>query len=385
MRIDQHDGLPIKMWLDDIEHGAMDQAHYLARLPFAFKHIAIMPDAHQGYGMPIGGVLATKGVVIPNAVGVDIGCGMCAMKTPLEGVDVDSLKKILSKIRQRIPVGFKKHPAVRDVDELMPGYGTTLPVIVDREYQNACQSLGTLGGGNHFIEFQFDEKHLWVMIHSGSRNLGKQVADHYNKLAKKLNAKWHTRVPVCADLAFLPLESPEGELYLFEMDYCIRFALANRRQMMSVVYETMEEVLGKRFAIPPVIDISHNYAVMENHFGTNVMIHRKGATRARKGELGVIPGSQGTSSYIVRGLGNRESFMSCSHGAGRRMSRKKAREVLSLEQEQKALVGIIHGVRNVTDLDEAPGAYKDIDAVMANQKDLVEIVTKLRPIAVVKG
>jgi len=386
MRINQAEGLPIKMWLDDIEPGAMAQAHSLANLPFAFKHIAIMPDAHQGYGMPIGGVLATKGVVIPNAVGVDIGCGMCAMKTSLSAIDPPQLKRILSKIRQHIPMGFSKHQHGPE-DELMPEYvGGTLPGIVDREYENARRSLGTLGGGNHFIEFQTDGEHIWVMIHSGSRNLGKQVADHYNKLAKKLNAQWYTSVPTCSDLAFFPLTSEEGQAYLTEMDYCVRFALANRNYMMDRIYEIMFEVLGP-FDRGQEINIAHNYARMENHFGTNVMIHRKGATSAADGEEGIIPGSQGTCSYIVRGLGNRESFRSCSHGAGRKMSRKRARNVLDLEHEQNVLEGqgIIHSVRNVTDLDEAPGAYKDIEEVMAHQKDLVEITTKLHPIAVLKG
>ena len=386
MRIIKHAGLPIKMWLMDIEYGAIEQARNLANLPFAFRHIAIMPDAHQGYGMPIGGVLATKDVVIPNAVGVDIGCGMCAMQTNLDNIDQPQLKKILSQIRHRIPMGFNKHQHMK-MDELMPPYNRHdyNPIIVDREYENAKKSLGTLGGGNHFIEFQHDDMgYIWVMIHSGSRNLGKQVADHYNKVAKKLNAQWHTSVPASHDLAFLPLASEEGQAYLTEMDYCVRFALANRETMMGVVYKAMEEVLGT-FAILPRINISHNYARMENHFGTNVMIHRKGATSAQVDEQGIIPGSQGTSSYIVRGLGNRDSFRSCSHGAGRRMSRKKARAELSLEQEQKSMEGIIHSVRNVTDLDEAPGAYKDIDEVMRHQEDLVEVVTKLRPIAVLKG
>ena len=222
------------------------------------------------------------------------------------------------------------------------------------------------------------------MIHSGSRNLGKQVADHYNKVAKKLNAQWHTSVSAGHDLAFLTTDSSEGQAYLTEMDYCIRFAQANRDYMMDRIYEIMFEVLGP-FDIMPRINIAHNYARMENHFGTNVMIHRKGATSAQVGEVGIIPGSQGTSSYIVRGLGNRDSFTSCSHGAGRRMSRKKAREVLDLEHEQSHMQGIIHSVRNVTDLDEAPGAYKDIDEVMAHQEDLVKITTRLHPIAVLKG
>ncbi len=377
-------GCRIKLWLDDIEEGALAQAYNLAKLPFTFKHVAIMPDAHQGYGMPIGGVLATRGVVIPNAVGVDIGCGMIAMQTSLGVIDPPRLKRILSKIRLYIPMGFNKHQREL-VDYRMPVYQGDSPAIVDREYENARRSLGTLGGGNHFIEFQIDDLgFLWVMIHSGSRNLGKQVADHYNKVAKKLNAQWHTSVPTCLDLAFLPVDSAQGQAYLTEMDYCIRFALANRSYMMSRINAVIEEVIGS-FDVISEANVAHNYVRTENHFGTNVMVHRKGATSAREGQIGIIPGSQGTASYIVRGLGNPESYMSCSHGAGRQMSRTRARKELSLEDEQNRLQGVIHGLRDAKDLDEAPGAYKDIDKVMANQQDLVEIVHRLRPIAVIKG
>lgn len=382
MRVHQYAGVPIKMWLNDMEPGALAQARNLSELPFVFKHVAIMPDAHQGYGMPIGGVMATRGVVVPNAVGVDIGCGMCAMATMLDGISVADLKKIMDRVRQCIPVGFKKHETAEDVG--MPDFLCKLP-IVEREFNNACRSLGTLGGGNHFIEFQVDPNgYIWVMIHSGSRNLGKQVADHYNKVAKTLNAKWHSRVPPEYDLAFLPIDSEEGRLYRAEMDYCVQFALANRENMMGVIYGIMADVLGS-FAVTPNINIAHNYASLEHHFGANVMVHRKGATFAKKGQEGIIPGSQGTASYIVRGLGNPQSFQSCSHGAGRQMSRKKARETLNLDEQKILMEGIIHGIRYKDDLDEAPGAYKDIDVVMENQSDLVEVVTRLQPLAVIKG
>jgi tRNA-splicing ligase RtcB len=378
--------LPIKLWLDDIEDGALTQAMHLAELPFAFSHIAIMPDAHQGYGMPIGGVMATEDVIVPNAVGVDIGCGMCAGKTsfPVMQIPSGGVKAIMNAIRRVVPVGFKSHSK----NQLgMPTDMLGQNSIVNHQISKACKSLGTLGGGNHFIELQTDEEgFLWVMIHSGSRNLGYQVAKYYNDLAKEMNRKWFSRVQTGWDLAFLPLDSHQAQSYIDEMNYCIKYALANRMKMMERVRDCISDVLGA-FHYENPINIAHNYARLENHYGRNVMIHRKGATSAKKGELGVIPGSQGTASYIVRGLGNPDSFMSCSHGAGRKMGRKQATRELCLA-EQIAILndqGIVHGIRTSKDLDEAPGAYKDIDVVMENQKDLVEIVTKLRPIAVIKG
>jgi tRNA-splicing ligase RtcB len=248
--------------------------------------------------------------------------------------------------------------------------------------------LGTLGGGNHFIEIQSDEAgQIWVMIHSGSRNLGFKVAKHYNKVAVDLNTKWHSSIPKEWELAFLPFDTDEARKYLVEMGYCVQFALANRQLMLDRVLDCLSDVFDQAIGNHKRINIAHNYARMENHFGKDVMVHRKGATSAKLDEIGIIPGSQGSASFIVRGLGNRDSFASCSHGAGRKMGRKQACRELDLELEQNALEGqgIIHSVRGTQDLDEAPGAYKDIDKVMANQSDLVEITTKLRPLAVVKG
>ncbi|WP_446008749.1 RtcB family protein [Candidatus Electrothrix sp.] len=381
---------PIKLWLDDLEAGALDQARHLANLPFAFRHIALMPDAHQGYGMPIGGVLATEGVVIPNAVGVDIGCGMCAVQTSLQEIEQDTLKKIMGMVRKSIPVGFKHHKKAQDAS-FMPedtGEGGLDELrVVREEYKAALKQLGTLGGGNHFLEIQQgSDGHIWLMIHSGSRNLGYKVAHHYNKLAIALNRKWHTSVPEKWQLAFLPLDGRKGQDYLLEMQYCVDFALANRRLMMQRMQEAFAEVAGE-VDFADMINIAHNYAAMEHHFKKNVMIHRKGATKAAADQLGIIPGSQGTASYIVKGKGESESFMSCSHGAGRRMGRKQAQRELDLaaEQERLAAVGVIHGIRNTKDLDEAPGAYKDISQVMENQQDLVDIQVELRPLAVIKG
>ena len=389
--------LPIKLWLDEIEDNTIAQARNLANLPFTFKHVAIMPDAHLGYGMPIGGVLACEGVVIPNAVGVDIGCGMCALQTSLKSIDQPVLKEILGSqkekhgVRHLIPTGFKHHKKAQDA-ELMPDPDRLNEVknsVVRNQFQSACKQIGTLGGGNHFVEIQQgDDGHVWLMIHSGSRNLGLKVARHYNELAIRMNEKWRTRVPAKWQLAFLPLDSSKAQDYLIEMRYCVDFALANRRLMMERLKEAVTAaVAGGEVSFFKFINIAHNYTVMEQHFGKDVMVHRKGATRAREGEYGIIPGSQGSKSFIVKGKGNPDSFCSCSHGAGRVLGRKQAQRTLDLAAEQKRLndLGVLHGLRGKRDLDEAAGAYKDIEIVMANQQDLVDIDVTLTPLAVLKG
>ncbi len=386
-RVIGSEALPIKMWLDDMEEGAFAQAKNLANLPFAFKHIAIMPDSHQGYGMPIGGVLAAKNVIVPNAVGVDIGCGMCAVRTNLREMEEARTRQIVKKIKESIPVGFEWHEEPRDERFMPERESPERTPIVHQQYSKARRQVGTLGGGNHFIEIQRgSDGFIWIMIHSGSRNLGKRIADHYNRIAVQLNERWCSSVPKKHQLAFLPIETPEAKQYRHEMDYCVQFALANRQWMMERVQEVFLEIL-RDATYEPMINIAHNYAAMENHFNRNVMIHRKGATRAREGQLGIIPGSQGTRSYIVKGKGNRDSFASCSHGAGRKLGRKQAIRELDLEKERTTLEekGIIHSIAEAGDLDEAPGAYKDIDVVMENQKDLVEIVVALEPLAVIKG
>ena len=348
-----------------------------------------MPDCHAGYGMPIGGVLATQKVVSPNSVGVDIGCGVCAIKSNLKDFDKESLKRVIGEIREVVPVGFDKHKTAQD-SNLLPVTERVFNVknsIVSQELDKALFSIGTLGGGNHFLELQKDkEGYLWVMIHSGSRNLGKKVADHYNDLAVELNNKWFSSVPESVELAFLPLDTQEGQDYLAEMEYCIKFALANRKLMM----ENSKKVLESHFngvKFEEMINIPHNYARLENHYGQNVVVHRKGATSARDGEIGIIPGSQGTKSYIIKGKGNLESFQSCSHGAGRAMGRKQAQKTLNLAGEIAALdsKGIIHGIRHKENLDEAPSAYKNIETVMQEQADLVEILVELSPLGVIKG
>lgn len=385
MKVISSERIPIKIWADNLEESALEQAKNLANLPFAYKHVAIMADGHTGMGMPIGGVLATKGVVIPNAAGSDGGCGMCAVRTSLTDISRDTLEKIVKQIRLTIPVGFAHH-AVAQSDSFMPGLFSNMPVI-EREYDKATTQLGTLGGGNHFIEIQkSDEGYIWIMIHSGSRNLGKQVNDYYNDIAKEMNAKWHTSIKPELDLAFLPADSNEGAEYLIELQYCVDFALANRKLMMNRVKDAFDLFAGEDVEYDAIINIAHNYISLENHFGENVYVHRKGATLARQGTIGIIPGSQGTHSYIVKGKGYADSFMSCSHGAGRKMGRNAAKKALNLQEEIAKLdaQGIVHGIKTINDLDEASGAYKDIETVMENQSNLVDIIETLSPLAVVK-
>ena len=381
--------LPIKLWLDpkDIEQECLDQVRNLSKLPFAFHHVALMPDGHTGYGMPIGGVLATNNAVIPNAVGVDIGCGVRACRTTLSEISIHDLKRIMSRIRAVIPVGFGKHTSPQTLPDNLDGVKSGNASVVNRNQENAASQLGTLGGGNHFIEIQKgSDNKIWIMLHSGSRNLGKKVADFYNEIAVQQNGKYYSKVPKEYGLAFLPIDTTYGMNYLAEMSYCVKYAEANRALMMQRSKEAFLDVIPNT-DFDTEIDVPHNYAVLEHHFGKNVYIHRKGATRAQEGDVDLIPGSQGTASYVVRGKGNPDSFMSCSHGAGRKMSRTKARANLDLTSQARFLdeQGIIHALRTQNDLDEAPGAYKDISEVMANQSDLVYIVTELKPLAVIKG
>jgi len=372
--------IPIKLWASEIDAQAMQQARNLANLPFAFRWVAVMPDAHTGYGMPIGGVLATDGMVIPNAVGVDIGCGMAAVRTSLTKISTNELQNILALIRTDVPVGFKHHPD----PQLWDGFNRAPDIrIIQEELFSARHQLGTLGGGNHFIEIQQgDDGLVWLMIHSGSRNFGLKAANEYHHLAKNLCLRGKVSLPD-ADLAYLPVDSPEGREYLIAMNYCLEFARANRALMVERCMDAITSVTGGVGTYN--VNIHHNYAAIESHFGHEVLVHRKGATSACKGQTGIIPGSMGAHSYITEGLGNEESFQSSSHGAGRRMGRNEATRKLDLERELEKMKGIIHGLRSKHDLDEAPGAYKDIDDVMAQQTDLVKIVTQLRPLAVIKG
>ena len=387
MQVFKRQRIPIKLWADRIDENAMVQAEDLASLPFAYHHIALMPDVHCGLGMPIGGVLVTKGVVVPNAVSVDIGCGMCAVKSSLrvEEVNRKSLSKVVELIKERVPVGMEHHAHLCDESLLPQGYDVEKLPYVKTQFTAARHQLGTLGGGNHFMEIQKSkEGDVWMMIHSGSRNVGKRVADHYGKIAKRLNAMWYSSTVEGRE--FLPIEAAEAKAYWNEMLWCVDFALCNRRAMMDAMCESLSSVFP-HVEFEPMINIAHNYAAWENHFGRDVIVHRKGATRAYNVEIGIIPGSQGSKSYIVQGLGNPESFMSCSHGAGRVMGRREACNVLDLKKEIRRMnaKGIIHGISERRHLDEAPSAYKDIDTVMANQVDLVKPIVQLSPLAVIKG
>ena len=390
MEVKMINNRPVKIWTSFVEESAMRQIENLTTLPFLFHHLAIMPDVHAGMGMPIGGVLACKDVVIPNAVGVDIGCGMCAVKTnwKVSEIPVEVMRKVIMKgIRGRIPLGMDHHKDAQDEKYLPEGHDIDKLEVVKSRQHFIRHEVGTLGGGNHFIELQKDEEGtLWIMIHSGSRNLGKQVGDFYNKIAASLNERWYSNVSPDIHLPFLAKGSKEFEMYWKEMRYCVDFALCNRKLMMERIEEVLAEAL-KDIEFEPMINIAHNYAAVEHHFGHNVIVHRKGATLAREGVVGIIPGSQGTASYIVEGLGNPESFCSCSHGAGRVLSRSMAIKTLNLQQEvaQLEAKGIVHAIRSQEDMQEASGAYKDIEEVIANEADLVKVKTRLLPVAVIKG
>ena len=376
----------ILCWCGNPEEGAVQQAVNISKHPWLVGNVCLMPDTHEGYGMPIGGVAALNEAICPNMVGVDIGCGMLAVKTNLKDISKDQVKKVMGKIRDRIPVGFNHHkePQINDIFNNDLWNKTT---VCKEQFQSAQYQLGTLGGGNHFIEIQKDEDDcIWFMIHSGSRNLGKRVADYYNKKAVELCTNWKQFDIVKQELAVLPIDTPEAKCYISEMNLCLEFAYANRMLMADSIIKSFKEIFPL-FETKELINIHHNYATIEHHYNKDVWVHRKGATLARKGTIGIIPGSQGTCSYIVEGLGNESSLCSCSHGAGRKMSRMKAKQTLTVEEEAKRLndLGIVNSIRNIDDLDEAPSAYKDIDVVMEDQKDLVKILVKLSPLGVVKG
>jgi tRNA-splicing ligase RtcB len=379
--------IPIKSWCANIEPGALAQAVNLTKLPFVYGHVALMADCHEGFGMPIGGVIACKETIVPNAVGVDIGCGMCAVQTdlPVSSIDSDTVRVVLNRIRGQVPMGFAHHKHTQDWD----GFGSAPEVaIVQRELDSARKQLATLGGGNHFIEIQAgSDGFVWLMVHSGSRNFGYKIAEEYHAKALKYNQQRNIELPD-KDLAFLPMDHALAQEYFAAMNFALAFAAENRRKMKGVCCEQLQ--LETRCGFMREINIHHNFAAEETQFGRTLVVHRKGATRASKGMEGIIPGSMGTSSYIVRGLGNADSFQSCSHGAGRVMGRNEANRTLTYEQVRQAMKGIVfdawpRGRKGKIDLSEAPQAYKNIDDVIAAQRDLVEVEVKLRPLGVVKG
>ncbi|MEA4863312.1 MAG: RtcB family protein [Victivallaceae bacterium] len=389
--------IPVKSWCADVEPGALEQAANLARHPVLAHHVALMPDCHQGYGMPIGGVVAAEDAIIPSAVGVDIGCGMVAVETDIPAERFKDLKfrrAIQEALKNRIPVGegvsHKEDQSWDGFESYLGNNGRTADFANGLDRKN----LGTLGGGNHFIELQkSDAGFAWLMIHSGSRNLGKRVEELYHRRAQKFNERCRVVLPD-PDLAFLPLDEPDGHDYFRDMLFALSYALENRRRMMAVFKETLAEFVPEANFLREV-NIHHNYAAVEEHFGEKLCVHRKGATSAKLDETGIIPGSMGTASYIVRGLGNPESFMSCSHGAGRRMSRIAACTNLTIEECDAAMDGIVcerwqpyrrHGkAKGRMDLSEAPQAYKAIDEVIEAERDLIEPLVRLTPMAVLKG
>ena len=399
---------PIKVWLPDesyIEEGCLQQALNLANLPFIHKWVSLMPDTHMGMGMPIGGVIAAEGVIIPNAVGVDIGCGMAFVGTDIKVDEIceimtgngSLIQGIVGDILRNVPLGFNHHKHIQSCITLdialqeMEKYEANPELVsqIDAGYYQA----GTLGGGNHFIELQEDgEGYLGIMIHSGSRNFGKQVCDYFNAIARELNQKYHSIVPDEWRLAFLTVDAQEGKQYINWMNLALDFAAENRTKMMYTVRAIVEKWVGKytniSFNYTDEINCHHNYAALENHFGKNLWVHRKGATRARAGELAVIPGAMGSYSYVVEGLGEADSFCSSSHGAGRKYSRKGAMQAFSVEEVMVDLQkqGVILGKHSKKDVpEESRFAYKDIDEVMENQRDLVKPIKRLKTIGVVKG
>ena len=381
--------LPILSWCKNPEKSCVEQAINLANHPALIQKVCLMPDAHMGYGMPIGGVIAVKDGIIPNAVGVDIGCGMLSIKTSLttEDLPYEILEKISEKIHELIPMGQRRHQDMCPAHEIQ--YDIGFCPIVDNEFGNARRQMGTLGGGNHFIEIQKDEKNsIWIMIHSGSRNIGKKIGEYYNNQAKELNERWFSKIPKEHDLAFIPTTERLMREYLQGMRFCTKFAEGNRNKIAQKTMEIVTDITKKGTSKLLSFHTTHNYAEEEEVApGIWAWIHRKGAINTRTQDNLAIPGSQGTQSYIAKTKNNTDAMFSASHGAGRAMGRKQAIRELSIEQELKKMEDkkVVHRMLSSEDLDEAPGAYKNIDEVMESQKDLVEIVEKLTPLMSAKG
>ncbi len=395
-------GAPVKMWTRGVpvEPMARDQLSRAAKMPFIFKHVAVMPDVHVGIGATVGSVIPTKGAVIPAAVGVDIGCGMMAARTSLHAADLpDNLEGIRAAIEQAVPHGRDVGRGKRDKGswgdppaEILAAWATLagrFKLITDKypklEKTNNLVHLGTLGTGNHFIELCLDEVDaVWVMLHSGSRGVGNAIGSFFIELAKQDMRRWHVNLPD-ENLAYFPEGTEHFDDYVEAVGWAQDFAALNRRMMMTNVIRAIRTVIAKPFeAELEAINCHHNYVQRERHFGEDVLVTRKGAVRAAEGVMGIIPGSMGAKSFIVRGRGNKEAFDSCSHGAGRVMSRTEAKRRFTLADHVAATEGVAcrkdEGV-----IDETPAAYKPIEAVMAAQADLVEIVHTLKQVVCVKG
>jgi tRNA-splicing ligase RtcB (3'-phosphate/5'-hydroxy nucleic acid ligase) len=385
----------------EIEHDAIEQIRNVSMLPILAGPVAVMPDVHLGRGATVGTVIPTRAAIVPAAVGVDIGCGMLAAKTDLVAADLpDSLHKLRSQIERDVPVGFNFHKRVLEpkgnlqaqaLEKRMRSLETRYPklAIVDimKRFDEGrmWRQLGSLGGGNHFVEICLDaDRSVWIMLHSGSRNVGNTIGQVAMGMAKDIAKKLDRGLPD-RDLAWLDEGTPEFDAYVEGLGWAQEYAALNRDLMLHLVHKAMERVLGRVVAFDgEVTNCHHNYARVEEHFGENVWVTRKGAVSARSGELGIIPGSMGAQSFIVRGKGNADAYCSCSHGAGRRMSRTQARKVFSREDLERQTEGV-ECRKDGGVIDEIPSAYKDIDAVMAAQVDLVDIVATLKQVLCVKG
>ncbi len=402
---DQHYGVPIKAWVHGVpvEDAARKQLENIASLPVVYKHVAVMPDVHLGMGATIGSVIPTEGAIVPAAVGVDIGCGMCAVRTTLTAEDLpDNLRQVRHLIERAVPHGRSRHGGNGDegawsrrdvpnrVDKVWRGLNDEFKIICGKhphiEKSNHRHHLGTLGTGNHFIELCLDEDgRLWVMLHSGSRGVGNRIGSYFIRLAKKDMKQHLSRLPD-EDLAYLSEGSQHFEDYVQAVGWAQRFARKNRELMLDAVLGA----LRKSKEVPSfqtdkeAVNCHHNYVQQEEHFGRRVWLTRKGAVSAREGELGIIPGSMGARSYIVEGRGNADSYHSCSHGAGRAMSRGAAKRTFTLQDHERATAHV-ECRKDANVLDETPGAYKDIDRVMAAQADLVSIKHTLSQVVCVKG
>ncbi len=387
--------VPVKIWTDDVDERSKTQLTNLASLPFIHHHVAAMPDVHLGIGATIGSVIATHKAIIPAAVGVDLGCGMVAARLSLTANDLDEkgLKKVFDQITRDVPVGRGQHPDDRVLVDAARPFEPGLKALTDRhpqllkafgKFSKWMNQMGTLGGGNHFIELCLDEADgVWVMLHSGSRGIGNAIADYFIHLARQDMERWMIQLPD-RDLAYFPEGAEHFADYVEAVQWAQDYAMQNRQSMLDLALAALARHLPPFVVTSEVVNCHHNYVARENHYGANVWVTRKGAIRAREGDLGIVPGSMGTRSYIVRGKGNPESFCSSAHGAGRRMSRTAAEKQFTEADLAQQTRGVIcrkdKGV-----LDEIPGAYKDIDAVMANQNDLTEIVHTLKQVVCVKG
>lgn len=389
--------VPIKIWSDlaQVESSALDQLTNTANLPFVFKHVSAMPDVHLGHGATVGSVIATRGAICPAAVGVDIGCGMMAIKTNLDHKVVqDNIVKIRASIERSIPVGHESNKKIVTSVRNWNGWATYNNLHAAQKHAKskelmgrAMSQLGTLGGGNHFIEVCLDlENNVWIMLHSGSRNIGKSLAEMHMYDAKQEMKKMFISLPD-PDLAYFVEQTVAFDQYMQDLEWAQAYALENREEMMRRVLKDISyAIYGEDGKVGQLMNVNchHNYVSRENHYGENVLVTRKGAVRARQGDFGIIPGSMGAKSFIVRGLGNAESFHSCSHGAGRRMSRTEAKRQFNLDDLQAQTAGV-ECRKDEGVLDEIPSAYKDIDEVMSNQTDLVEVVAQLKQILCIKG